>query len=168
MSTRLPDSPAEKLKTWISDIRVAMFTTVAANGALHTRPMATQESSSIDEIWFFTSSHNLLTEEIDHIPQVGLSYSDPVRKRYVSISGSARILRDEAKARERWTPGVGAWFPKGPADPELRLICVTAQKAEYWDATVQRMSPIFERAKAALGGESHPPAGDHGTLDLKP
>ena len=145
MPSHLPDSPAEKLKAWIRDLRVAMFTTVATDGTLHTRPMATQEPSSVDEIWFFTSSHNLLMEEIDHIHQVGLSYSDPARKRYVAISGSARILRDEAKARELWTPEVAAWFPNGPSDPELRIICVTPQKAEYWDAAMQRMSLIFER-----------------------
>ena len=30
-----------------------------------------------------------------------------------------------------------AWFPKGEDDPEIALIRVTAEKAEYWDAPVE-------------------------------
>src|SRR4051812_30066148 len=104
---RLPETPAEKLKSWIGDIRIAMFTSIAADGTFHSRPMAAQEPASVDEIWFFTTGHNLLTEEIDHLPRVGLTYSDTARKRYVALSGSARIIRDEAKARDLWNPWVG-------------------------------------------------------------
>lgn len=150
MSTRFPHSPVEKLKAWIGDMHVAMFTTVAADGTLHSRPMATQEPSSVAEIWFFTSSHNLLTTEIDHLPEVGLSYSDSARKRYVAVSGSARVLRDETKARALWNPWIATWFPAGPADQHLRLICVTAHKAEYWDAAAGRMALLFDTTKGAL------------------
>lgn len=166
MSTRFPHSPAEKLKAWIGDMHVAMFTTVAADGTLHSRPMTTQAPSSADEIWFFTSSHHLLITEVDHIPQVGLSYSDTARKRYVAVAGAARVIRDEAKARELWNPWVGAWFPGGPADPDLRLVCVTAQKAEYWDVATNRMTLLFETAKAALGVSPPLPAGQHEAIEL--
>jgi len=162
------DLHTEKLKTLVSDIRVAMFTTVTSTGALHTRPMATQEPSSIDELWFFTSSHNLMTGEIDVLHQVALSYADPARQRYVAIAGSARVFRDEAKARAMWNPWVAAWFPAGPADPALRLICVTVEKAEYWDSSANRMALLFENAKAALGGKPHLPPTDHAAVELKP
>jgi general stress protein 26 len=161
-----PDSPLEKLRALIRDMRVAMFTTTAADGRLHARPMAMQEPSSVDELWFFTSRHNLLTEEIDHLPQIGLSYSDPARQRYVAISGSAKIIRDEAQARELWNPWISAWFPKGPRDPDLRLIRVTAERVEYWDASTHRMALLFESAKAALGGTPRLPATEHATVDL--
>ena len=130
--------------------------------------MAAPEPTSVDEIWFFTTSHNLLIEEIDHLAQVGLTYSDPTRKRYVCLSGSARIIRDELKARELWNPQVGAWFPAGPSDPDLRLICVTAHRAEYWDTPTRRMALFFERAKIGPGGDAHPRAAEHRTIDLKP
>lgn len=153
MSKRAAETPAEKLRVWIGDMRVAMFTTLANDGGFHTRPMVTQEPNSAEEIWFFTASHNLLLGEIDSIPQVALSYADPTRKRYVAISGSARVLRDEAKAQELWNPWIGAWFPAGPSDPNLRLVCVTALRAEYWDASTHRMTLLFETPRAVNGSE---------------
>ena len=162
----MPESPTEKLRAWIGDMRVAMFTTIGADGTLHTRPMATQEPTSIDELWFFTSRHNLLTDEIDHLPRVGLSYADASRRRYVAVSGSAKLIRDEAKTRELWNPWIGAWFPGGPGDPDLRLIRVTAERAEYWDASAHRMALLFETAKTALGGQSHLPPTEHAAVDF--
>ena len=51
-------------------------------------------------LWFFTqaSSHKVL--EIDHEHQVNLSYAQPDENRYVSVSGTATLVRDRAKIDE--------------------------------------------------------------------
>ena len=115
--------------------------------------VAALKSPTVDELWFLTASDSAKTGEIDATHGVGLSYSDPANQRFVAISGSAQIVRDPATARELWHPAFAAWFPQGPDDPNLRLVCVTPQKAEYWDSSSHRMALLFQTVKAALGGK---------------
>lgn len=163
-----PENPATKLEQLIADIRVAMLSTVTVDGTLHTRPMATtQVSASAEELWFFTAHDSAKTSEIDSIHRVALSYADPGKQRYVAISGTARILRDEAKARELWNPWAEAWFPAGPTDPAVRLVCVTPFIAEYWDASGHRLALLFETVKAKFGGTPKVPPTEHASINLK-
>ena len=62
-----------------------------------------------------------------------LSYADVGKQSFVSIPGRVRMLRDPDKARERWTQRLKAWFPSGLDDPDLGLLEVTVEQAEYWD-----------------------------------
>ena len=71
-------------------------------------------------------------ESHDH--QVCLSYADPEKMTYVSVSGTGRIVRDRDRMRELWTPFAKAWFPRGVDDPSLALLEVRLDKAELWDA----------------------------------
>ena len=50
-----------------------------------------------------------------------------------AISGTARVMRDAERMRERWTPNLDRWFSRGLDDPELALLEVRIDKAEYWD-----------------------------------
>ncbi|MBX9739389.1 MAG: pyridoxamine 5'-phosphate oxidase family protein, partial [Beijerinckiaceae bacterium] len=45
------------------------------------------------------------------------------------------------------------WFPKGPDDPEITLLAVDVEEAEYWDAPSSAMIIAFGYAKARLTGE---------------
>jgi hypothetical protein len=58
-----------------------------------------------------------------------------------------------------------AWFPKGLDDPELALIEIEAESAQYWDMTASRMRYLFEVARANLTGRE-PELGDNAKLDL--
>lgn len=166
MATASIETPAAKLLHLISGIRVAMLTTIAADGTLHTRPMASRDAPSIDELWFFTAADSAKTGEIDATHQVALSYAQPSRHRYIAVSGTARILRDEAKARELWNPWVEAWFPEGPTDPSLRLVLVTPIAAEYWDSSGHRMALLLQAVKAKLGSIPSLPPVDHASVDV--
>jgi len=128
-----------KLGTMINNMRIAMLTTATHEGTLHSRPMATQQVPFDGDLWFFTRSNSGKVEEIEDDQHVNVSYADAGENRYVSIAGTASIVRDRARIEELWNPLHQAWFPKGLEDPELALIKVRVEQAAYWDATSRAM-----------------------------
>jgi general stress protein 26 len=149
----------------IKDIKVAMMTTVEADGSLRSRPMWTHDRDFDGELWFFTREHSPKVDEVEHDHHVNLAYSDPTRTRFVSVSGRCRLVLDKEKARELWNPSLKAWFPEGLDDPELALLCVRVEKAEYWDTPSSRMVQLVGFVKATLTGTSYEP-GDNQKLEL--
>ncbi len=144
----------KKLHSLIKDINFAMMTTVASDGQLRSRPMATRlEEKTFDgTLWFFTHDHEPKVHEILENPQVNLSYADPAKNDYVSVSGQAMLVKDKAKAKELWSPLYKAWFPDGLDDPQLALIRVDISKAEYWDSPNSKMVQLAGFVKALVTG----------------
>ena len=155
----------EQLREKIKGIRIAMLTTIDEDGALHSRPMATQETELDGDLWFFTGASSPKTGEIERDHRVNLSYADPDDQRYVSVSGTARLVRDRAKAKELWNPLLKAWFPKGLEDPELALLRVQVEKAEYWDSPSSKMVQLAGFLKAMATGKRYDP-GENEKIEL--
>jgi general stress protein 26 len=128
-----------RIQKLISGIRIAMLTTMADDGSLHSRPMATQESDFDGHLYFLTAAHSGKSAEIGHQHRVNLAYTDPASNRYISIAGYADITHDAEKTKELWNPTYQTWFPQGPDDAELAVLKVTVESAEYWDAPSGRM-----------------------------
>jgi len=133
MPTTEQEVNMRKLATMIRGIKVAMLTTVGPDGRLKSRPMATQEAEYEGTLWFFTNAGSEKIGEILQFPNVNASYVSVEDHRYVSLSGRAAVVRDAGKARELWTPAHRTWFPLGLEDPELALLRVDVERAEYWD-----------------------------------
>lgn len=149
-----------------SDIEVAMLTTVSSDESLHSRPMLTLKPITLQELWFFTRADSTKAEEIERHRQVALTFSNPVRHRYVAVAGQADIVRDAQKARELWVPIAALWFPDGPEDAQLRLLRVKPRTIEYWDAEEKRMKVLFDAARAAYGAPASPPANEPTRIEL--
>jgi len=156
----------EKLNDLIKDINMAMLVTAQPDGTLRSRPMATQAAGPDGHLWFFTSITSGKVHEIENDQNVNVSYAEPDDNRYVSVSGTARIVRDAQKIHELWNPMLKAWFPKGKDDPSIALIRVTTTSAEYWDAPNGTMVQLYGYIKSALTGKSPTDIGEHGTLRL--
>lgn len=155
-----------KLGKMIKGISIAMMTTGLQGGELRSRPMVTQQIDFDGELWFFTDADSAKIYEIGRDNHVNVSYADPGGNRYVSVSGTAAVTKDRSKVKELWTPIHKAWFPNGPDDPNLTLIRVSVQKAEYWDAPSSKVVQILGIAKAAIAGQRYQP-GEHEKLDLQ-
>lgn len=160
------DDAIKTLGTLIKDVQVAMLTTLDDDGTLRSRPMATQETPFDGTLWFFTKADSPKVDEIDREHQVGLSYSDPRKQNYVSISGTASLVRDKAKIEELWKPTLKAWFPEGLNDPEIALLRVDVSKAEYWDTPSSTVVHLIGLAKALATGKAYEP-GEHEKVSLK-
>ena len=128
------DEAIAKLAALIKDIRIAMLTTVAEDGSLHSRPMAMQQVEFDGDLWFFTGQDSPKVHEIEHEFHVNVAFADPSAQEYISVSGRARLVQDRSKAEELWNPAFKAWFPQGLDDSQLALLKVEVDHAEYWDA----------------------------------
>jgi general stress protein 26 len=156
-----------KVAELIKDINVAMMTTEAEDGLLHSRPMATQKTEFDGTLWFFTGYSTGKISEIDWNPEVNLSYSEPNHSRYVSVSGTAEIVDDRAKVEELWSDIYKAWFPQGIDDPDLCLMKVDVTFAEYWDVPSGKMVQAFGFLKALATGERLKMEGEsHGVVEM--
>lgn len=142
----------QKIYELTQDIKMVMLTTVSADGALHSRPMRAQEMDEDGNIWFFTSSESYKAVEIEDHHQVNLAYVLPEDGSYVSIAGTAELVHDRNKAQELWNPALKAWFPIGLDEPDLALLKVRIDSAEYWDAPQGKMVELFKMAGAAMAG----------------
>lgn len=145
----------DKVRDLVEDIRMAMMTTVDDQGHLVSRPMAALQMDEEGTIWFFTKRSSPKIDQIDNNQhRVNLSFADVGDAEYVSISGTAHELDDRSKIDELWNPQAKAWFPEGKDDPDLILLKVHTEMAEYWNASDSRMVRLFQQATAAITGNS--------------
>ena len=148
----------EKLGKLISKVKYAMLTTADEDGTLRSRPMATQSPEDFDgDLWFYTRASAPKVGEVEHEHQVNLAYAEPGDQLFVSVSGTANLVRDRAKAEQLWTPAMKAWFPKGTDDPDLALLKVHVEKAEYWDTPSSTIVHLVGFVKATVTGKAYKP-----------
>lgn len=154
----------KKLREMIKDIRFAMMTTAEEDGTLRSRPMATQQVEFDGDLWFFTNANAPKVDEVQHNQHVNLSYAEPNDQKYVSVSGKAQLVRDRQKIEELWNPLFKAWFPQGLDDPDLALLKVSLDKAEYWDSPSSKVVRLVGFLKAVVTGKPID-AGDNEKID---
>lgn len=143
----------EKLNDLIEGIDFAMLTTIDG-GVLRSRPMSTQDFGFDGDLWFFTSSKTHKIEEIEKDNRVNVSYAAPDDNIYVSVSGTAEVVKDQAKIDEYWSEIHKAWFPEGKDSPDLVLLKVVVEQAEYWDSPSSTILQVAGFLKAIATGES--------------
>jgi general stress protein 26 len=159
----------ETLWKLIKDIRFGMLTHRAPTGMLHAHPLTTltRQFDEPGELHFFISKSGELYESLLTDGEVNVSYSNPDDDSYVSLSGRARMVDDQAQKEVYWSPMAKAWFPRGVTDPDLSLLVVRIRHAEYWDVDESKMVQLFKMAKAAITGEPPRSLGEHKELTLE-
>ena len=123
------EGSVDELVELMKDIRIAMLTTVDGEGHLTARPMAQQEVEFDGDLWFFVEADSPTAANLTANPSAGVSLSS--NSTWISLSGSAVLVHDVAKAKELWNSWVEAWLPEGPEDPNVTLIKFSADAAEY-------------------------------------
>jgi general stress protein 26 len=118
----------------IKHIRIAMLTLEEdEKGGLRSVPMVTMQTECEGNIWFFTSLDSEKVDQIQRNPNVNLTYADQRGKQYVSITGKAEIIKDENKMKELWKPNMEEYFPGGLNSPDLGLVKVKMEHADFWN-----------------------------------
>ncbi len=142
---------------------IAMLTHLDATGALVSHPMATQDVEPDGALYFVAERSSQKVRDLEQRPAVNVSYSN--RGSWVSVSGAARIVDDEAKLAELWDTFTSAWLEGGPENPENILIQVDPDSAEYWDAPGgSKVTQLVNLVKAKTTGSRI--EGDNATVDL--
>jgi len=151
MKTETQSSPElTQLCSLIEDMPVAMMTNRDAQGSLSSRPMAPLQMDSHGAIWFFTDRNSTKTE---HLVAVNLSFSDPAKGTYVSLSGHGETLQDRNRIERLWSAFAKPWFPEGKDSPNLTLLKFVPESAEYWDAPHSKMVRMFAMAASVMAGK---------------
>lgn len=119
----------ETVRDLIKGIEVAMLTTLTDEG-LVSRPMKTQEVEFDGDLWFLTKENTDKYRQLRENPSVNVSY---VGKSYVSIRGTAELVDDRNKLKQFWNPAYGKFLDTSIDDPNLVLIKIKAEAAEYWE-----------------------------------
>ena len=155
-------SPHDHLWAMIKDIRFGMLTHRHAEGGLHAHPLTTQNKELGEKgvLYFFVSRTTEVGQRLRADGNVNVSYSDPHKDHYVSISGVARISEDIEAKKRLFNPMAKAWFPGGATDPDLELVEVQITSAEYWDVKESKPTQLFKLAAAAVSGH-RPTIGEH-------
>ena len=152
---------AEQKELWerIEEVRPAMMTTVDTGGSFRSRPMWTQGDGFDGSLWFFVSDDGPLARALERNPRIGLSYAAPDKDLYLSVSGVGALVQDRAKADELWNTFAEAWFPGGVDDPNLGLLRVDVEQAQYWE---DKKPKILQFAEILIGAATdRPPKSGH-------
>lgn len=158
---------ADRDRLWdlIKNTRFCMCVQIQqADGQLHSRPLTTQ-NQSLDEnvLYFFIPKDGDIAQNLQHDRRINLAYANVDKDSYVSISGEGQLRDDAAKKEALFNSFAKAWFPGGPTDPNLGLLAVQLQDAEYWDTKESKMMQLFKIMKANLTGTT-PDLGEHGQV----
>jgi len=156
----------QKLRELVKDIDFCMLTTIDEDRDLHSRPMSVNGEIDPDgDLWFFTSASSHKVSEIAKSPKVNVSFADPDNQHYVSISGTAELITDRAKIDELWKPEFKMWFPNGKDDPDVALLRVNLEKAEYWDSPSSTIAYALNFVSSVVTGKE-PDQGENRKLEL--
>ena len=166
MSHDKAKSDVELLNEKIKGIHIAMLTTIEADGTLRSRPMGTQDVEADGSLWFFTKSDAPKVDEVQQHQQVNVAYAKPDDNVFVSISGIGQLVRDKQKIKQYWKPIYKTWFPQGEDEPDLALLKVSIEKAEYWDAPSGKMGLLYTITKG-LATHGKDQVGENVKLDMK-
>ncbi len=151
MDTITRSEGIEKIAELIKDLRIAMLVTLDDQGRPSARPMATQETPFDGTLWFFTSVTSGKVHDVVNNPRVNVVYANSSAESYLSVSGRASIVDDRHRMRDLWTPFLRAWFENAD-DPDLRLLRVDVEDAEYWDTPGGKIASLISLVKGAITG----------------
>jgi general stress protein 26 len=153
-ATQTRTDDLEKLRELVKDIDFCMLTTVDEQGDMHSRPMSA--NGDIDpngDLWFFTGASSQKVIEVRKSPKVNVSFADPANQHYVSITGTAQLVRDRKKIEELWKPEFKMWFPEGQDDPDVALLRISLEKAEYWDSPSSTIGYALSFVSSLVSGK---------------
>lgn len=156
----------ERVAELIRDFRVGILTTIDDEGRPWSRPMAMQDRDFDGDLWFFTTVDTPKVAHIDAHPAASVALADVKEQTYVTLAGHAEVVDDRAKMKELWDLSVKVYYPDGPDDPDLRLVRVTVERAEYWDSPSNPFVFAFGAARSLLTGTPPIDLGDHGTTEI--
>ncbi|MEO7965503.1 MAG: pyridoxamine 5'-phosphate oxidase family protein [Gemmatimonadaceae bacterium] len=125
-------SDHERFQELIKEFDTAMLCTLTKDNRIEARPMAIADVEETNDLWFITSSDTRKVDEIIADSRVQVVCQDE-RDKYLSIGGTARVVKDRAKIEELWKESYKTWFPDGKDDARIVLINVRPTDGEYWD-----------------------------------
>jgi general stress protein 26 len=125
---------------------------------LRARPMSAYLERDENAIYFLTDARRHKDEEIARDPNVNLSFANASDQKYVSVTGPAIVSNDRARIKELFSTPAKAWWNSAD-DPNIRVLKITPDDAEFWDSPGSVISYVKMAAAAVTG--TRPDIGDN-------
>jgi general stress protein 26 len=158
----MASEPTTRVWELMEHFTIAMLIT-ATGSEVHARPMGVTVKRDEDALYFLTNVDSGKAGDIGINPTVTVLFVDQSGQKYVSLRGRAEVRNDRAKIRELWTPFAKAWWD-GPDDPEIRVVVVKPESAEFWDSP-GKIAAYAAMLTAAVTG-AKVPVGENKTVPL--
>ena len=130
---------------------------------LRARPMSAYLERENNTIYFLTDARRHKDEEIARNPNINLSFADAGSQKYVSVTGTAVVSNDRARIKQLFSTPAKAWWESAD-DPNIRVLKITPDDAEFWDSPGSIISYVKMAAAAATG--TRPDLGDNRTVSM--
>jgi general stress protein 26 len=130
---------------------------------LRARPMSAYVERDKHAIFFLTDARRHKDDEIAENPDINLAFADAGSQKYVSVTGTAVVSNDRAKIKELFTTPAKAWWSSAD-DPNIRVLKITPDDAEFWDSPGTVISYVKMAAAAVTG--TRPEIGDNRKVSM--
>lgn len=138
----------EQLREAISHFSTAMLVSADVVVGLRARPLSIAEHGSDGSLWFLTASDSGKVFDIQEDAQVAVVMQS--ERRFISLSGFARLDASAERRKALWRESFRPWFPKGPDDGSAIALEVIPKSAELWDLSGGNGIRYVLRALGAL------------------
>lgn len=151
----------EKIRKIMEANDTPMLTTISGS-KLISRPVKLQEAEFDGTLWFVTTKDSAKFDDIKKDARVNVAFGD---KDYLSVSGTAEVVDDLPYKKRLWNGWLGKFFDMEYDNPNLVLIKVNAESAEYWEK-VGLMKNLLTGIKTIGGAEKPPEEESHAKVEL--
>ncbi|RYU81889.1 pyridoxamine 5'-phosphate oxidase family protein [Hymenobacter persicinus] len=128
----MPTKTLADIAAKLAKLDIAMLTTQTSRGQFSSRPMSNNGDVTYDgNSYFFTYDGSRTVHDIEQNPHVGLTFEGPKRL-YVSVAGTATLIRHKPTLQKHWVPDVERWYKDGIDTPGIVLVRVQARYIKYW------------------------------------
>lgn len=161
------DADRKELAELLRAYDTALLITRDREGHFHARPMAVQRRPFEDDLWFATRLDSRKVEDLQADPACGVAFwKGGHSPTYLSLSGEATVVRDRETIHEMWEPTWKAWFPHGVDDPDLVLLRIRPERAEWVHPTTGRLGVWGAALIRAVRGSERPEPAEKREFDL--
>lgn len=158
------DHTGDAAHAWELMTKIGFAMLVTRDGEkLRARPMNARPDRDANVIFMLTDARHHKDEEIARDPNVNLSFADASAQKYVSVTGKAVVSNDRAKIKELFNVSAKAWWDSAE-DPNVRVLKITPDDAEYWDSPGTVIS--YVKMAAAAVTNTRPTIGDNKKVSL--
>ena len=153
------DNARDVERAWELMKKIGFAMLVTRDGdRLRARPMSAYLERDSNTIYFLTDARRHKDDEIAKNPNINLSFADAGDQKYVSLTGTAVVSNDRAKIKQLFSTEAKAWWPSAD-DPNIRVLKITPDDAEFWDSPGTVIS--YVKMAAAAVSNTRPDLGDN-------
>ena len=148
----MADDQQEHVWTMMNDLKFCHLIT-QHHGKPSPKPMTALTDPKAHTVHILTSAGGDTVGDIQGVGNVFLTFSNGGEKNLV-VEAQAAVSNDRGLIKSLWNPGAQAFWPEGPDTPDVRVLVLAPEKAEYWEGSAGVMGAL--KFAVAIATRSQP------------